>query len=141
VIAWVPGALLLLVADVERWARFVAAGGWITLLRGLCIAATGLGPVRPGAVSPLDAQGNPLYFTKDCFFSGHTATTFLLLLYVWRFPRLRAMVLALHVAVVVTVFLARMHYTIDVIGAYAVVLSVYFLREGDVGRALAVGRS
>ena len=124
-------------ADLERWCRFVVTGGWVSLLRGLCIAATGLGPVRPDALSPLDAQGNPLYLTKDCFFSGHTATTFLLLLYVWRFPRLRACVLALHVLVVLSVFLARLHYTIDVVGAYAVVLSIFFLREGDVSRALA----
>src|SRR5437870_5593910 len=36
-----------------------------------------------------------------------------------------------HVLVVTTVVLAHLHYTIDVIGAYAVTFSIFVLREGD----------
>jgi membrane-associated phospholipid phosphatase len=70
------------------------------------------------------------YLTKDLFFSGHTATTFLLLLYVWPWRRLRAAALAGHVLVVASVFLAHLHYTIDVAGAYAIAFAIFALREG-----------
>ncbi len=70
------------------------------------------------------------YLTKDLFFSGHTATTFLLVLYLWRFPRLRAPALAGHVLVVASVFLSHLHYAIDVAGAYAVAFAIFALREG-----------
>jgi hypothetical protein len=76
------------------------------------------------------------YLTKDLFFSGHTATTLLLLLYVWRYPRLRAWMLVGHLLVVVSVFLAHLHYTIDVVGAYAVTFSLFVLCEGELRRLL-----
>jgi hypothetical protein len=124
----------------------------------VCILATGLGPVR-GAdlnagmdaetraraflqlVSPvavLGANSPHVYLTKDLFFSGHVSTTLLLLLYVWRFPRLRAAMLGGHVLVVASVFLSHLHYTIDVIGAYAITFSLFVLLEGNV-RALLSG--
>ena len=78
--------------------------------------------------------GARVSLTKDLFFSGHTATTFLLLLYVWRFPRLRWVMLTGHLLVVASVFLAHLHYTIDVIGAYAITFSLFTLREPLGGR-------
>jgi hypothetical protein len=71
-----------------------------------------------------------LYLTKDLFFSGHTAATFLLLLYVWPTRGLRRLMLTSHVLVVASVFLAHLHYSIDVVGAYAVTFSLFVLREG-----------
>ena len=38
--------------------------------------------------------------------------------------------------VLASVFLAHLHYTIDVIGAYAVTLSLFVFREVDLGPAL-----
>ena len=70
------------------------------------------------------------YLTKDLFFSGHTATTFVLLLYLWRFPRLRVPATVAHVAVVASVLFSHLHYAIDVAGAYAVAFSIFVLREG-----------
>ena len=152
--AYVPVALALLWRDPLRFCRYMVSSGLVALARGACIVATGLGPVRgpdvnagmDGArrtqafwdlVSPLGffGGGAQVYLTKDLFFSGHTATTFLLLLYVWRFPRLRAAMLAGHLLVVATVFFSHLHYTIDVIGAYAIAFTLFFLREGD-SRAL-----
>ena len=49
-----------------------------------------------------------MYLTKDLFFSGHTSTTLLLLLYVWRYPGLRAAMVAAHVLVVMSVFFAHL---------------------------------
>src|SRR5205807_671587 len=69
------------------------------------------------------------YLTKDLFFSGHTATTFLLLLYVWPHRKLRWPMLAAHVLVVVSVFFSHLHYTIDVAGAYGITYGIFALRE------------
>ena len=70
-----------------------------------------------------------LYLTKDLFFSGHTAATLLLLLYVWPHPRLRWPMLVGHVLVVASVFFAHLHYTIDVLGAYAFAYALFAWRE------------
>jgi membrane-associated phospholipid phosphatase len=70
------------------------------------------------------------YLTKDLFFSGHTATTFLLALYLWRFPRARLLAVLGHVLVVLSVLFSHLHYGIDVVGGYAVALAVFALREG-----------
>ncbi len=149
--AYVPVALALWRADVHRFLRYMVSSGLLALLRGVFIFVTGLGPVRGQdvhaglsdearvkaffeLVSPFGffAQdgGARLYLTKDLFFSGHTATTFLLLLYVWPWPRLRVWMLVAHVLVVLSVFLAHLHYTLDVLGAYAVTLALFAVREG-----------
>lgn len=151
-VSYVPIALWLLWADATRFVRYMVTSGLLALARGVCIVATGLGPVRgedlhagmsdetrlgafqhlfaPAFFSPSNGAG--VYLTKDLFFSGHTATTFLLLLYVWRFPRARWPMLAAHLLVVLSLFFAHLHYTIDVLGAYAVTLSLFVLREGKV---------
>jgi hypothetical protein len=149
IVAYVPVALWLLATDAERFLRYMYSAGLLAVVRGLCIAATGLGPVQGGDVNAglsdearwhaftrlmtpafFDRDGGArVYLTKDLFFSGHTATTFLLLLYVWRYPRLRAVMLGAHMLVVASVFLSHLHYTIDVIGAWAITFAVYSARE------------
>ncbi|MFN7135764.1 MAG: phosphatase PAP2-related protein, partial [Myxococcales bacterium] len=152
-VAWLllytPLTVLLLVSEPRRWVRYMVTGGLISLARGLCIAVTGLGPPDPvqaaglaahvpywqGLVellSPVDvfARGAArTYLTKDLFFSGHTATTFLVVLYLWHRPRLRWVALAAHVVVVGTVLVSHLHYTIDILGAYAVTFAIFALRE------------
>lgn len=153
IVSYVPIALWLFTADPERFIRYMVSAGLLGLVRGMCIVATGL-----GAVSGLDRHAgmdaetrwsaflslgtpwglfNPdagmrVYLTKDLFFSGHTATTLLLLLYVWPWPKVRWAMLALHLLVVASVFLAHLHYTIDVIGAYAITFTLFALREWKV---------
>ena len=154
--AYVPVALLLLWKDARRFCRYMVVSGLLALARGLCILATGLGPTRGADVnagmdaetrwrtfvhlaSPVEVVADNLprtYLTKDLFFSGHTATTLLLLLYVWRYPRLRAAMLVGHLLVVASVFLAHLHYTIDVVGAYAITFSLFVLCEGELRRLL-----
>lgn len=155
-LAYVPVALLLWRADAERFCRYMVVAGGLALIRGITICMTGLGPVRGADVNAglsLDQRIDAflsiasigavfrdgaahVYLTKDLFFSGHTATTFLLLLYVWRYPTLRTLALVGHVLVVVTLFLSHLHYTIDVIGAYAITFSLFALCEGDLRRML-----
>jgi membrane-associated phospholipid phosphatase len=70
------------------------------------------------------------------FFSGHTATTFILLLYVWRIRWLRWATLVGHSLVVAAVIFAHLHYTIDVIAAYAFAFALFCIREADLRGAL-----
>jgi hypothetical protein len=152
-VAWlgcyVPVAAAFLVTEPRRWIRYMVTGGLISLARGVCIALTGLGPPDPAhagpglagrpfweayvdLLSPVDvfAHGSArAYLTQDLFFSGHTATTFLLVLYLWRRPVLGKLALVGHVAMVASVLLARLHYSIDVVGAWAVTFAFFALRE------------
>jgi len=156
-LAYMPVAALLLWRDVRRFCRYMVTSGLLSLARGLCILATGLGPVNGpdinagmdyehrlaafwGIVSPIGvfARNTPhAYLTKDLFFSGHTATTVLLLLYVWPYPVLRRWMLLGHVLVVASVFFSHLHYTIDVVGGYAIAFSLFCLRELEMGQALS----
>ena len=146
---YLPLAVALLVLEPRRWVRYMVTGGLVSLLRGATIALTGLGPPDaalsgPGLgdlgaaeawwslVSPwaVFARGTAqAYLTKDLFFSGHAATTFLLALYLWPWRRLRWIAVAGHALVVASVLLARLHYAIDVVGAWAVTFAVFALRE------------
>ena len=147
---YLPLSLGLLWLSARRFARYTVTAGIVSLARGVTLLATGLGAPDPAHAGPGIAGHDPLqafaellspwqvfardamaaYLTKDLFFSGHTATTFLLVLYLWRLPRLRVPAVLAHVVVVASVFLAHLHYAIDVVGAYAIAFSLYVLREG-----------
>jgi hypothetical protein len=149
-LAWVPVAVGLLVRDRVACLRFLWLGGWLSLVRGLTIPLTGLGPVEgadlnAGAgfdalwsswlsivnpVSALTTDAPNLWLTKDLFFSGHVATTFLLWLYCRGRPRLGPIALAAHLVTVAFVFLAHLHYAIDVVGAWAIAFAAYAVVEG-----------
>jgi hypothetical protein len=146
---YLPLAVALLALEPRRWVRYMVTGGLVSLVRGATIALTGLGVPDPahagpglGARGALDAwlelvspwavfaRGSAqAYLTKDLFFSGHAATTLLLALYLWPWRRLRAVALAGHALVVASVLLARLHYAIDVVGAWAVTFAIFALRE------------
>lgn len=147
---YLPLSLGLLWRAPRLFARYTVTAGIVSLVRGGTLLLTGLGAPDPATAGPGIAGRPPLdaflallspwqvfakdamaaYLTKDLFFSGHTATTFLLLLYLWRFPRVRASAVAGHVVVVLSVLLSHLHYGIDVVGGWAVALSIYALREG-----------
>ena len=144
-----PPAFYLLYRDRRLFARFILIDGAISLLRGLMIPLTGLGPpfgpdlnalhpfrlwptwwqlINPYRALVGDTAG--IFLTKDMFFSGHIATTFLLYLFARRLGRTEARVfLALQVFSLLVVFLSHLHYTIDVIGAYAVTFTVFTLGD------------
>ncbi len=147
---YLPVAVALLWRSPRTFVRFTLTGALVSLARGATLLLTGLGAPDPAHAGPGIAGHSPwqaflellspwqvfahgsmrAYLTKDLFFSGHTATTFLLLLYAWRWPRLRWPALIGHALVVASVFLAHLHYAIDVAGAYAVTFALFALREG-----------
>ncbi len=152
---YVPPALLLWRRDRQAFLHFLYLGGFLSLLRGVTVGLTGLGPVDGGDVNVgLHGQAllaawltlvNPLtslfgnaahvYLTKDLFFSGHVSSTFLLWLYC-RGDRgdrghraLSAMAFAGHAVSVALVFLCHLHYTIDVVGAWAITYALFAWAE------------
>jgi hypothetical protein len=71
-----------------------------------------------------DAIGRQLTFGNDLFFSAHTALPFLGFL-VFRGPVVRGVFLAFSILLAATVLLSRLHYSIDVAGAYFITYAVY----------------
>lgn len=148
-VVYLPIALVFLATEPDRWARYMITGGLVSLVRGLCIAVTTLGVPDPAHAGPgigtksfgqafvellspagVFADGSArAYLTQDLFFSGHAATTFLLVLYLWHRPRLRWLALVAHVVMVATVMASHLHYTIDVLGAWAFTFALFALRE------------
>ena len=145
-----PPVIYLLWRDRRLFARFVVIDGAISLIRGAMIPLTGLGPpygpdlnaLRPFRLWPTWWQlVNPyralvgdtagIYLTKDMFFSGHIATTFLLYLFARRLGGREArFFLALQIFSLLVVFFSHLHYTIDVIGAYAITFMAFTLADG-----------
>ncbi len=148
-VAYLPLAAALLWKDARRWVRYMVTGGLVSLARGVTIALTGMGPPDPAHAGPgiggrtfLEAYLELLtpagvfqrgaiaaYLTKDLFFSGHVATTFLLWLYL-RGTRLAPVALVASLVVAASVLLSHIHYAIDVAGAWAVTFAIFALREG-----------
>ncbi len=148
ILCYIPSALWIARRDRQVFLRLVITDGVLSLLRGLMIPLTGIGPVmgpdvnalHPFAVGPaLLALLNPLkaigensagiYLTKDLFFSGHIATTFLLYLFARRFGKASRVFLALNLFTLMVVLLAHLHYTIDIIAGYSITYGVYRLGE------------
>jgi hypothetical protein len=151
VLLYVPVALALWRRDRAAFLRFLWLGGWLSLLRGACVPLTVLGPpdgaAAPaafdlaeawwGIVNPFSALTTDVAhvtLTQDLFFSGHAASTFLLWLACRGDRVLAPLALGAHALVVASVFLAHLHYTIDVVGAWAITYALWCF-AGARGRA------
>jgi hypothetical protein len=146
---YVPPALWLWRRDRRAFLHFLYLGGVLSLLRGVTVGLTGLGPVDGPDVnvglhgwdllaawatlvnpfSSLFGNAAHVYLTKDLFFSGHVSTTFLLWLYCRGRGALGTAALVGHWVTVAVVFLCHLHYTIDVLGAWAITYSLYVWTE------------
>ncbi|MEA2600082.1 MAG: hypothetical protein QOF89_1074 [Acidobacteriota bacterium] len=145
-LCYIPVALVLWRRDRPAFLHFLYLGGIVSLARGLCVGLTGLGPVVGPDInaglhgtailrawltlvnpfSTLFGNAAQIYLTKDLFFSGHVSSTFLLWLYCRReTPGLRRAAALGHWATVAVVLLSHLHYTIDVVGAWAVTYSLF----------------
>lgn len=157
---YLPLTLAFLVREPARWIRYMWTGALVSLARGLCILAVplavpdpqhagpgigtrGYGRALLELVSPFHVfveSSQRAYLTQDLFFSGHAATTFLLWLYLRGRRWLGPLALAAHAAVVASVFLAHLHYTIDVLGAWALTWGIFAWRERAVLKSEAGSR-
>jgi hypothetical protein len=147
---YLPLTVALLWTEPRRWVRYMVTGGLVSLARGIAIALTGLGVPDPAHAGPgigardfgtafaellspvgvFDRGAIAAYLTKDLFFSGHVATTLLLWLYLRGRSRLAPVALAANLAVTASVLLSHIHYSIDVVGAWAITFAIFALREG-----------
>lgn len=144
ILCYIPGAIYIGWRDRSLLLRLIVVDGVLALVRGLCIPLTGLGPTMGpdlnalhgfpfqstwlSVLNPICAVvGNTagIYLTKDLFFSGHVGTTFLLYLFSRRLGRVSWVFLGLNLFTVAVVFMAHLHYTIDVVGAYAITYCLY----------------
>lgn len=158
---YLPPAIYLLRRDRALFVRFVILDGAISLIRGLCIPLTGLGPPRGpdlnglhpfdlwqtwlSVVNPISAivgDSAGVYLKKDMFFSGHIATTFMLYLFARQLGgRAPWVFLGLQIFTLAVVLLSHLHYTIDIVGAYAVVFTVFTVGDAALQRRFPVLRS
>lgn len=94
----------------------------------------GLIPLRD-PISSLFYGGPEVFITKDLFYSGHTATQFLIFLCLQkRNDKIIAFLSTLTVAALVLI--QHVHYTIDVLGAFVITYFVYLL-----GKKIALAKN
>lgn len=153
------GSLVLMaVLRPRRAINYLRVGAVVSLFRGIFITLTTLGP--PPALSrsvpramlalrredigfelllrqwlPLDIFWGPgelsaAYLSQDLFFSGHTSSTFLLLLAAAGWRRVWPVLLCFHLLVVGLLVVTHEHYSIDILGAYFVTYAVWKFMEG-----------
>ena len=137
---WISGLAALLIGAPQAFPRVLVASGVCSLLRGICIVATGLAPVSGvdtnaalawdfelrkrvvlqilNPISVFFEDSAQVWLTKDLFFSGHTSSTFLVVLFGWSMARLRWAFVLAHLAVVASLYFGHIHYTIDVVGGW-----------------------
>jgi len=127
-------AILLLLTDPDRLVMMIQTYSLMTVIRIACLLAfpldppPGMIPLQDPFVGLFGAAGTAL--TRDLFFSGHTATLFLLTLGMT--TRFRKWIFGLATAgVACAVLLQHVHYTADVlvatlaaIASYATVITV-----------------
>ncbi|MEZ0486348.1 phosphatase PAP2-related protein [Fibrella aquatica] len=127
------GAALLLIYRVQKapaiYLRFIWAYVFLFISRVISIGLTPLDP-PPGLIELHDPLSNYFYgakfITKDLFFSGHTASIFLMALCLVR-PLDRWLVFLGTAIVAIGVLIQRVHYTADVVAAPAFTYAVYWL--------------
>lgn len=103
--------------------------GLFVLVRSGCISLTHLG-VPPEHIIPSGNGGGIIrFFQNDLFFSGHTGGPFLLSLLAWKEKWWRNIFFLTSVAMAFSVLSMRLHYSIDIIGAYFITYGVFCISQ------------
>lgn len=111
----------------QKLSQILLAFGLFFLIRALCIVPTGL-LTHPDQIIPTgEGFGLVHYLENDLFFSGHTGSPFLLALLFWNLPIWRYVSLIISGIMAYAVLSMRIHYSIDVIGAFFITYGIYHL--------------
>jgi hypothetical protein len=100
-----------------------------TIIRSIFISLTHIGPFPTHIIINPASLINKFTFDGDLFFSGHTGLPFLMALIFWKNIYLRILFLISSVVFGVTVLLAHLHYSIDVLAAFFITYSIYHIAE------------
>lgn len=125
------GILYAIIKIPEKIPQILLAYSFFFFIRSICISSTHIG-VPPDHISPtfeylhfIHFFDNDLFFRNDLFFSGHTGVPFLAALFIWKDSLWRNSLLILSLIMAFTVISMRIHYTIDIIGAYFITYGIY----------------
>ncbi|MEI7510936.1 MAG: phosphatase PAP2-related protein [Candidatus Peregrinibacteria bacterium] len=95
-------------------------------IRGICISLTHIS-IPPDSIPPLVGGFGDYFFQNDLFFSGHTGAPFLGALLLWKKKYWRYFFLGSSVIMAFTVLIMRLHYSIDIVGAYFITYGIYHI--------------
>lgn len=101
----------------------------LMLVRSVFISLTHIGPFPERMTVEFSYLSSFTTFGSDLFFSGHTAYPFLMALIFWANKKLRILFIAFSLFFATVVLLGHVHYTIDVLGAYFITHSIYYLSK------------
>lgn len=148
--------LFLIIFNRKIAIKYLLVGSLVSLVRGIFIFMTSLGaPLAVRESIPVEIQNlkteditlkflikqwipveiftnekfSGFYLTQDLFFSGHTASTFLLLLCLEKRDYIFYIFLLYHINTVFFLVITHEHYTIDILGAYFITYSIYIFME------------
>lgn len=134
---FVEGAMLLWVfiafltlSRPKRLAFALSSIALFTTIRAFFVILTHLAPYATDvAVYSSNPIISKIVFKGDLFFSGHTGLPFLLALMFWPNVGLRRFFLITSVIFAATVLLGRLHYSVDVFGAYFITYTIFALSQ------------
>ncbi len=101
--------------------------GLFMLVRSLFVILTHLGPHPNQIAVDYNSIISKFTFEGDFFFSGHTGAPFLMSLIFWHDRYFRWIFLVSSIIFGISVLLGRLHYSIDVFGAYFITYGVFHI--------------
>ncbi len=113
--------------EPKRLDFFFLAFAIFVLIRAFCISLTHIG-IPVDYIQPTMGTGD-FFFHNDLFFSGHTGGPFLVALLLWEKKPWRYTLLALSLVMAFTVLAMRLHYSIDIVGAYFITFGIFKITE------------
>lgn len=100
-----------------------------TIIRSVFISITHIGPFPTHIAIDPTSIINKFTFDGDLFFSGHTGLPFLMCLVFWNNKILRFFFLAASIVFGITVLIAHLHYSIDVLAAFFITYTIFHISE------------
>lgn len=112
-----------------KWIPYVVKSlALFVIIRSVFISLTHIGPF-PTQIAVESQLFDKLTFGADLFFSGHTGMPFLLALIFWDKVWMRIFFTASAIFFGITVLLAHLHYSIDVLSAFFITYTIYHMAE------------
>jgi PAP2 superfamily C-terminal len=98
-------------------------------IRAAFVSLTHIAAFPERAVNDVGLTFRKYFFGNDLFFSGHTATPFMMALIFWYDLRLRLIFIGWAIFFGTVVLLGHLHYSIDVASAFFITYAIYNLAE------------